>query len=76
MCLVVSDSCNPVDFRLPCSSVHGILQASGLPFPSPGGLPDLGIEPGSSALQADSLLTELREKPHLCISSVQLLRHV
>ena len=31
----------------------------GLPFPSPGDLPDLGIEPGSPALQPDSLLTEL-----------------
>jgi hypothetical protein len=34
---------------------------SGLPFPSPGDLPEPGIEPGSSALQADSLLTELPE---------------
>ena len=32
---------------------------SGLPFPSPGDLPDPGIEPWSPALQADSLLTEL-----------------
>ena len=33
---------------------------SGLPFPSPGDLPDPGIKPGSSALQADSLpLTHL-----------------
>ena len=31
----------------------------GLPFPSPGDLPNSGIEPGSPALQADSLLTEL-----------------
>ena len=31
---------------------------SGLPFPSPGDLPDPGIEPGSPALQADSLPTE------------------
>ena len=31
---------------------------SGLPFPSPGSLTDPGIKPGSSALQADSLLTE------------------
>ena len=31
---------------------------SELPFPSPGDLPGLGIEPGSPALQADSLLTE------------------
>ena len=28
---------------------------SGLPFPSPGDLPDPGLEPGSPALQADSL---------------------
>ena len=27
---------------------------SGLPFPSPGDLPDLGIEPRSPALQGDS----------------------
>ena len=30
---------------------------SGLPFPSPGDIPDPGIEPGSPALQADSLLS-------------------
>ena len=29
---------------------------SGLPCPSPGDLPNPGIEPGSLALQADSLL--------------------
>ena len=31
---------------------------SGLPFPSPGDLPDPGIEPGSPALQADALTSE------------------
>ena len=31
---------------------------SGLPFPSPGDLPDPAIEPGSPTLQADSLLSE------------------
>ena len=31
---------------------------SGLPFPSPGDLPDPGIEPGSPALQADTLPSE------------------
>ena len=36
---------------------------SGLTFPSPGDLPNPGIEPGSPALQADSLPTELRGKP-------------
>ena len=32
---------------------------SGLPLPSPGDLPDPGIEPGSPALQTDSLPNEL-----------------
>ena len=31
---------------------------SGLPFPSPGNLPDPGIEPMSPALQADALPSE------------------
>ena len=31
---------------------------SGLPFPSPGDLPNSGIEPGLLTLQADSLPTE------------------
>ena len=31
---------------------------SGLPFPPPGDLPNPGIEPGSPALQADSLQSE------------------
>ena len=36
---------------------------SWLPFPSPGDLPDPGIKPRSSALQADSLPPEPPEKP-------------
>ena len=36
---------------------------SGVPLPSPGDLPDPGIKPGSPALQADSLPTELLGKP-------------
>ena len=36
---------------------------SGAPFPSPGNLPDSGMEPGSPALQADSLLSEPPGKP-------------
>ena len=31
---------------------------SGLPFPSPGDLPDPGIKPRSPALQADALTSE------------------
>ena len=37
---------------------------SGLPFPSPGDLPDPGIEPGSPALEADALTSEPPGKPH------------
>ena len=36
---------------------------TGLPFPSPEDLPNPGIELGSPALQADSLLTELQGRP-------------
>ena len=50
---------------------------SGLPFPSPGDLPDSGIEPGSPALQADSSLSEPSGKPpSIQFSSVQLLSRV
>ena len=38
---------------------------NGLPFPSPGDLPDTGIKPGSPTLQADALLSEPPGKPHL-----------
>ena len=36
---------------------------SGLSFPSPGDLPDPGMEPRCPALQADSVSTELQGKP-------------
>ena len=36
---------------------------SGLPFPSPGGLPNPGVKPQSPALQADSLPSEPPGKP-------------
>ena len=53
--------CNPIDY-----TVHGILQARILEwvaFPSPGDLPNPGIEPRSPSLQVDSLPTELSGKP-------------
>ena len=37
---------------------------NGLPFPSPGNLPDPGIEPRSPALQADALTSEPPGKSH------------
>ena len=62
----VSDSCDPMDCSLPGSSVHGFSRQeywSGLLFPSPGDLPDPGIELMFPALQADSLPTELKGNP-------------
>ena len=47
---------------------------SGLPFPSPGDLPDPGIKPGSPALQADSLPSEpcgTWQKASCCFSSFE-----
>ena len=47
-----------MDYRLPGSSTHVILQArivERVAILSPGDLPNLGIKPGSPALQADSL---------------------
>ena len=38
---------------------------NGLLFPSPGDLPDPGIEPQSPTSKADSLLSEPREKTHI-----------
>ena len=57
-----------MDHSLSGSSVHGFSREehwSGLPFPSPGDLPDPGIKPRSPALQTDSLLTELHGKPQI-----------
>ena len=42
---------------------------SGLPFPSPGDIPDLGIKPKSPALQADSFPSELPIFSIFCSSS-------
>ena len=38
---------------------------SGLPFPSPGDLPDPGTEPRSPTLQADTLTSEPPGKPYM-----------
>ena len=60
-----------MDYSPPGSSERGILQARILPFPSPGDLPNPGTEPGSAALQADSLPTELQGKPPALPTSIQ-----
>ena len=45
---------------------------SGLLFPSPGDLPDPGIESRSLGLQADSLPTELQGKPLASPNKLQI----
>ena len=52
-----------VAYQAPWSMGYSRREYSGLPFPSPEDLPDPGIEPGSPALQADSLLFELQGRP-------------
>ena len=65
--------CNPTDYILAGSSVHGIFRQecwSGLSFPYLGDLPEPGIEPGSPvfpALQADSLLSEPPGEPYKAV---------
>ena len=47
--------CSPMDCSLPGSSIHGIFQArilDGVPFPTPGDLPNSGLEPVSLASSA------------------------
>ena len=62
--------CNPMDY-----TAHGILQLRVLEWvavPSPGNLPNPGIEPRSPALQADSLSTELKKAESLRIGAFEL----
>ena len=61
--------CDPMDCSPPGSSVGFSRQEywNGLPFPSPGALPYLGIKPRYIVLQADSLLSEPPGKPILKI---------
>ena len=50
---------------------------SGLPFPSPGDLPNPGIKPRSPTLQADYLPAEPQEKPKSTgVSSLSLLQRI
>ena len=58
--------CNPVNCILPGPSVHGISQArvmERVPFPSPGDLPDPGMEPVSPALAGGFFTSESQGKP-------------
>ena len=59
--MLVTQSCDPMDCSPQALLPMGFAKQkywSELPFPSPGDLPNLGIESGSPALQPGSLLTE------------------
>ena len=80
VCVLVAESCltlcNPMHCSLPSTLSMGFSRhCCRLPFPSPGDLPDPGIEPRSPALQADSLPSEPLGKP-LCDNIVQILKHI
>ena len=70
-----STLCNPMDYK-----AHGILQArilAWVAFPSPGDLPNPGIETGSPTLQADSLPAEPQGKPkNTGVGSLFLLQQI
>ena len=62
--------CDPVDCSLPASLSMGFSRQeywSGLPFPSPGDLPNPGIKPGFPTLQADTLPSEPQIIPFLLV---------
>ena len=80
--VLVAQSCltlhDPMDCSLPGSSVPGFFRQehwSGQPFPSPGDLPDQGIEPGSPTLQADSLPSEPPGKPYCLFTKKTILSY-
>ena len=55
-----------MDYHPPGPSVHGVPRQeyqSGSPFPSPGDLPDPGIEPMSPAMAGGLVTTEPPGKP-------------
>ena len=76
---VVSDSCYSMDYSPPDSSVHGDSPGknTGVGCPLPEDLPNPGIEPRSSTLQADSLPAEPPGKPkNTGVGSLSLLQGI
>ena len=78
LCLTL---CDPMGCSLPNSSILGFFRQeywSGLPFPSPGDLPNPGIEPRSAMLGVDSLPTEPPGKPskNTRVGNLSLLQRI
>ena len=76
LCVLVAQSClTPTTWTVACHAPPSLGFSrqeywSGLPFPSPGwDLHNPGTQPGSPALQADSLLSEPPGKPKNYFSS-------
>ena len=68
LCLTL---CDLMDYSLPGSSVHGILQARILEWVAirfSKGFPDPGIEPESPALQVDSLPSDPTREAQINVS--------
>ena len=69
-CSVLSDSATSWTVAHQASPSMGFSRQeywSRLPFPSPGDLPDPGIEPRSPALQANALTSEPPGKPYMWV---------
>ena len=67
-CLTLCDPMDCITHQAPLSMGSSRQEYwSGLPFPSPGDLPDPGIEPRSPVLQADSLPFEPPGEPEFVI---------
>ena len=72
VCVLVAQLCPTLCDLMDCVACQAPLSMgfsrqnywSGLPFPSPGDLPNLGVKLESSALQADSMPSEPPGKPH------------
>ena len=73
--------CDPMDCSLPGSSVHGIFPGKstgvGLPFPSPGDLPNPGIEPKAPARDFHFLLQGIfpNQVLNLCLLLVRWIHY-
>ena len=68
--------CDPVDCRHQAPPSMGFSRQeywSGLPFPSPGNLPDPGIELRSPTLQSDALTSEPPGKPTCVLTKLTFL---
>ena len=81
MCLLASEVRHFMEPSLPMEGSYGSLEFSrqeywsGLPFPSPGDLPDPGIEPRCPTLQADALPSAPAGKPMAAQAAPKLFKH-